>query len=331
MGLSRRDRKILLSRENVIGYGYGQKIKRGMRTGEDALIVFVTKKMPKGELRVVDIIPDELEGIPTDVIELGEVKALGERIAQVRPALPGMSIGNYRITAGTFGAVVRDISTGEPLILSNNHVLANASDGNDGRCVIGDPILQPGAYDGGTPEKSTIGKLYRFVPLHPEAQASSCRVAKRAVKLLNALAKISAPEYRFSVMKKTGATNTVDCAVAKPVDPKLIKDEILELGKVNGTGTVKVGSHVRKSGRTTGVTDGKVIATEAELRVDMGEGRSCLFTNQCVAEMISRGGDSGSIVLDDDNRAVGLLFAASEKYTIFNPIEAVLKELRVKI
>jgi hypothetical protein len=47
------------------------------------------------------------------------------------------------ITAGTIGArVTKDINV---YVLSNNHVLANIN-----QAKINDPILQPGAYDGGT-------------------------------------------------------------------------------------------------------------------------------------------------------------------------------------
>ncbi len=84
----------------------------------------------------------------TDVIEIGRVRLM-ERAVKMRPALPGSSIGHYKISAGTFGVVVRDKNSGEKLILSNNHILANGSNGSDGRASVGDAILQPGPYDGG--------------------------------------------------------------------------------------------------------------------------------------------------------------------------------------
>ena len=45
---------------------------------------------------------------------------------------------------------------------------------------------------------------------------------------------------------------------------------------------------------------------------------------------MSQGGDSGSLVTDSKNRAVGLLFAGSDVVTISNPIPAVLKSLDVR-
>jgi V8-like Glu-specific endopeptidase len=42
---------------------------------------------------------------------------------------------------------------------------------------------------------------------------------------------------------------------------------------------------------------------------------------------MSQGGDSGSAVLDNNNRLIGLLFAGSESSTIINRIEHVFSEL----
>lgn len=46
---------------------------------------------------------------------------------------------------------------------------------------------------------------------------------------------------------------------------------------------------------------------------------------------MSQGGDSGSAVLDRDNRLVGLLFAGSDSTTIINRIEHVFSALRLSL
>ncbi|WP_207637527.1 hypothetical protein [Desulfotruncus alcoholivorax] len=136
----------ILGLPNVRGVGVGYKRVGMTRTDKPAIIVFVEKKLPVGALHRDHRVPGKVKGLETDVIEIGRVKLL-ERPQKVRPAVPGSSIGHYKITAGTFGAVVKDRKTGEKLILSNNHILANGSDGKDGRAGIGDPILQPGGCD----------------------------------------------------------------------------------------------------------------------------------------------------------------------------------------
>ncbi|SFR04272.1 hypothetical protein [Desulfoscipio geothermicus] len=139
-------RRRILQMPNVRGVGVGYKQVGSTRTDKPAIIVFVEKKVSVKDLSRGERIPGKINGLETDVIEIGRVRLM-ERVQKIRPALPGSSIGHYKISAGTFGAVVKDKKTGEKLILSNNHILANGSNGSDGRAMIGDPILQPGACD----------------------------------------------------------------------------------------------------------------------------------------------------------------------------------------
>ncbi|HWQ60900.1 MAG TPA: hypothetical protein VN521_01230, partial [Negativicutes bacterium] len=163
--------------DNVVGVGRGYKLVRGEVTGQPATVVLVRKKYPRGDLRRAAIVPKRIGDTVSDVIEVGDIRLLGtERTGTQRPARPGISIGHYKVSAGTFGAVVRDRSTGEALILSNNHVLANLTNGADDRAAVGDPILQPGLYDGGDRDSAVIGHLRRFVPIQRQAVAPVCRI-----------------------------------------------------------------------------------------------------------------------------------------------------------
>ena len=67
-----------------------------------------------------------------------------------RPLRIGCSVGHFKVTAGTLGAVVRPRGGGPLGVLSNNHVLANENRGKRGQA-----ILQPGRYDGGAPSPTT--------------------------------------------------------------------------------------------------------------------------------------------------------------------------------
>lgn len=142
-----KHRRKFLGLKNVVGVGVGYKQVGENDTGQPAFIVYVEKKLPGADLSRSHVVPRRVDGLETDVVEIGVVKMLGVRTSRERPCQPGVSIGHYQITAGTFGAVVRDKTTRELMILSNNHVLANGSSIQEVRAKAGDPVLQPGACD----------------------------------------------------------------------------------------------------------------------------------------------------------------------------------------
>jgi len=135
---------------------------------------------------------------------------------------------------------------------------------------------------------------------------------------------------RYAALNVSPNPNCVDCAVAKPVSAAAVSPEILKIGKVKGVTEAASGMTVKKSGRTTGLTIGKIRAINSTVKVNYGEGRILLFEKQIIASKMSEPGDSGSLVVDHRNRAVGLLFAGSNQSTIINPINQVLETLQVK-
>ncbi len=324
-------RNKFLRQDNVVGVGVGHKVVGNMRTKQVSMVVLVEKKLPPKELKRSQIIPMKVEDVDTDVIEVGRIKMLNNRTDRLRPALPGCSIGHYRVSAGTLGAIVRDRATGEALILSNNHILANGSNGYDGRCAVGDPILQPGSYDGGT-EKDRIAGLVRFVPINRgvSEQQATCPYASGFSAVTNAVLRMFRPNYEVRVFKKLSHSNTVDCAVARPDRPDFIDASIMEFGLIKGVAEAQPGMMLRKSGRTTGVTTGSVTTIGTTLKVDMDDDERVVFTDQVTTNLKSSGGDSGSLVVTPDNRAVGLLFAGSDKITVFNRIENVMEALNIE-
>jgi hypothetical protein len=242
-----------------------------------------------------------------DVRYIGEVTkraALPWYQKMTQPLRIGASMGHFKITAGTLGCFVRSRDDGSILILSNNHVLAN-----ENKASKADHILQPGVFDGGQDPKHKVGELLRFVKL-----------------------------------KKVGA-NLVDAAVAS-IDATIKFDHrtLTGLGKLAGLGDpVLADDAVGKVGRTTGTTKGRVTAFELD-NVVVGYGIGYLkFDGQLEIEGVdsgpfSQGGDSGSLIVDADRRAVALLFAGGDiggsngqGLTYANPIRAVLDALKVDL
>ena len=66
----------LLRKKNVVGLGIGYKEAGGQETDRLSLVVMVRKKEPPWQLEATDLVPSEIEGIPVDVKEVGEIVAL---------------------------------------------------------------------------------------------------------------------------------------------------------------------------------------------------------------------------------------------------------------
>lgn len=320
-------KETILRKPNVVGVGYGYKEVNGSRTDRLCLVALVHTKIPRAGLASGDMIPAEVDGVVTDVVQVGILRALQSRTDRWRPAPGGVSIGHFKVTAGTLGAVVRDRSTGARLILSNNHVMANSND-----AAAGDPILQPGAADGGHENSDTLAHLERFVPIEFTVAPPSCGIAIGVAGLGNFLAGLVGSKHRLKVVQEDPqAVNRVDAAVARPVAEADLADEILDIGRIEGTTPPSLGLAVRKSGRTTGFTTGQLTVLESTVSVNYGEGRTARFEGQMVSGPMSQGGDSGSLlVAGDSHMAVGLLFAGSNQATIFNPIQDVLDQLQIE-
>jgi len=282
----------ILQLSNVMGVGIGAKAIGGKETKEICIQVYVKKKLAKKSLAKNDIVAETFDGIKTDVIEVGEVEAQAYT-ARLRPAQPGYSMGHYKITAGTFGCLVRGTCCNGIYILSNNHVLANSN-----LASLKDPILQQGSYDNGSYPEDVIAKLHKFVPI------------------------------RFNDSKNY---NLVDAALARPTDIRNVMASIVALGIPKGVEEARLGMDVVKSGRTTETTSGSVTGVNVSISVSYGPGKVAYFRNQILTSAMSKGGDSGSLLLSKkDRKAVGLLFAGSSVVTIHNNISNVLMALNVE-
>jgi hypothetical protein len=316
----------LLGKRNVVGVGLGYKISHGVNTGELGLIVSVTHKADVSALAAKDVVPQALNGIKTDVVVTGKFYAQDSNTdpkGRWRPVVPpGVSIGHPGVTAGTFGCLVR--RGNEVFILSNNHVLADVNAGK-----AGDPILQPGVADGGTADDH-IAKLADYVPIDFGTSEPECSIVDLITKTLNYVAGAFGSSHQLQAVKKTPGVNRVDAALAWPLSPDLVKNEILNIGVPAGVGAVTLGLDVQKMGRTTGHTTGKVTQIDATVQIDY-DGLTGLYSGQIIASPMSQGGDSGSAVLDMDKRVVGLLFAGSDAATIINPIDEVFSALNVEL
>jgi hypothetical protein len=211
------------------------------------------------------------------------------------------------------------------MILSNNHVIANSNTAS-----LGDPILQPGPYDGGDLEDA-IARLYRFVKIG-FIDPSECPLSKLWASIYNGFANLFGAKTRLNPVVG-GVVNLVDAAIAEPLDRKFVEPGIVDLYPPGNLVEPEVGMTVEKSGRTTCHTVGMIDTVDLTINVMYGY-KTALFKDQIgiqpVPDVFSQGGDSGSVVATDRG-LVGLLFAGSkEGYTIANKFSHVLNELSIE-
>lgn len=218
-----------------------------------------------------------------------------------RPLRIGGSIGPAaQMMAGTLGCFVApaegDLQDAQ--ILSNNHVLAD-----ENRLRIGNDIVQQGRLDGGRRRLDVVGDLAAFE-----------RLRRRG--------------------------NLIDAAVADiRIGESFYYNWMEGLGPINGVRTAPIedGEIVYKIGRTTGLTEGRVSAIEVDqvrVKYDMGV---IDFDGQIEIEPaeprpFSLAGDSGSLIVDRQRRAMGLLFAGNDVDATFaNPIGTVLSTMGLQL
>lgn len=324
-----RYKEDLLQKERVVGIGTGYKVSRGERTDELCIVTMVRQKVPKSGLSAEALVPPEIDGVRTDIIEVGDLWAFQTPTSRWRPAPAGVSVSHYKSSAGTFGCVVRDRQYGTRLILSNNHVLANNNEAN-----LGDPILQPSPTDGGQNAQDILAYLVRIHPiLFASSEKNVSTAAKGFVGLGNFLSRLFGSKINFSASKKMPEdVNYIDAALARPADDNAILDEIQGIGKITTSIPARLGMPVRKYGRTTGLTTGTVTVLDATITINYFNGCTARFEKQIITTPMSQGGDSGSLLVDGNAPlAVGLLFAGSAQATTHNPIQLVLDNLKVDL
>ena len=314
-GVQQRNTDWLLAIDDVEGTAIGFN-----ENGQLAVKVFTAGPGVRG-------IPQEIDGVPVQVIVTGKFYALpqlapapGQEKVDAgvdptarfdRPVPIGVSTGHPAITAGTIGCRVTDGT--DVYALSNNHVYADCN-----YAKLNDPVLQPGRVDGGAVgtdptiiDGDEIGTLSAFV------------------------------EIIFD-----GTVNYVDAAIALSTTDDLHNSTPLGDGYGIPSSTTEgalLDLPVQKYGRTTGLTKGIISGVEAIVNVGYGDVDGdgdddvARFEDQIIIlgerGKFSRGGDSGSLIVTNNEgcNPVGLLFAGGGRRTIASPIGAVLEAFTITI
>jgi hypothetical protein len=174
----------------------------------------------------------------------------------------------------------------------------------------------------------------------------------------------------FFTLKFNGSTNEpnyIDAALARLWSPHQYQSVLPFIGAVKGYAVkndIQLGEAVRKFGRTTGYTEGRVFSIFLDIWIRYDRtGQSAFFKEQLLIEpappdfekFVSKG-DSGSLLVDEKQNAVGLIFAGTsdapefsssatakpigsgadkpariEGYAVANPIDEVLNRMKIEL
>lgn len=306
-----RDR--LLALPGVVAVGAGHRIAAGSDTGQVVVVVFVEEKRPAAALPSGAMVPRQVRVadnvLLTDVVEVGVLSAPPAHLAPAtpetvllrafsRPAKGGASASHWRFPIGTLTLGFEDaFQTGRPLALSCSHVFGLLT-----TATVGDPVLAPGPVDNGS-LWTTLGWYLRSAPLPLDGRTWA----------------------RADASVAWCPPNTVDEQVAGLGVPTGVRD----------SDTLALRESVRKVGRTSGLTTGTVTAVGVHARVDYSSlgfaGATALLSDVIMTSPMGGYGDSGSLLLDADDRAVGLLFGGTASVTLFNPMSAVLNGVGARL
>jgi hypothetical protein len=228
------------------------------------------------------------------------------------------------LSVGTVDFYMSD-EDGNRYLVSNNHVIGESNDANNG-----DSVVQPGTLD------LTGGEF----------------VANPTLADLEGRYRVAEVSAIVDLKYKTPNNipiNHVDAAMARltdsgrgleELDQQAFGGSILRVAspyELDDDGAIVGSSRVFKVGRTTGYTEGKVTNLAGVVDIAYGDKDQNVahFTDQIFIEEtddnvgpFSDSGDSGSGILSNQHEIVGLLFAGSRYRMIANPIANVLDELR---
>jgi len=240
----------------------------------------------------IDATPNVIDGIPVEKVVVGDMRALASPASRGRVR---PLVGGISISPPELIAGTLGVITDDEVMLTNAHVAAV-----NYRLRKFYPkntkIYQPGWLDGGR-DNDVVGELLLYTKIDTKEK---CEV--------------------------DGAT----CSILPGIQYK--KMEIMGIGEVDGWEIPKVGQEVRKVGRTTGLVSSIVMAVDATVKIGgypwgYTVFRDCIIT----VPAIGAPGDSGSVLVSQENHLAGLLFGGSDSATAACRMDHVISELGISL
>ena len=283
---------------------------RGVSAEDEQVVVLVEEKLPEDEIKSGKLARERIDA-DTDVVEVNDVSALGNSVRarlesprrRYRPPRPGVSEMNAEGGAATAGFMARvtDPSAAEIGLNADAGQVVRVSNqhvyGRSENAEVGEPIVQPSPMDGDS--NGTVGEYVGGSLLEDGSPADA---AARSV---------SESERRSQ----------------RAYLPHGV-------GPMNVGGDVGRGTPVQKTGRTTGLTDGRVAASNATIDVSYGDAHENVRRRDVlVTTAQSKGGDSGAPLLTNPDSGrpslIGHVFSGSQRVSICDKVGNIEEQLGV--
>jgi hypothetical protein len=396
--LVRKASETLLKIPGVFSVGLGSKLVNGVRTGELAFSILVLEKKPLAMLAPHEVIPDQIEGLPTDVLESQPPRLIADEEeddgfepgferdeGKYRPILGGIQIRphvkpNEAPSAGTLGGFAKTVGKdpGQRVLLTNHHVLADKTGTLDGPsctgCTKGADVGNPDLFNvvatilrGKADNRvdAAIAVLNKGVEFHRDVLKEDAPDGRepigesRPLDSTDASGRVHKRGIRTKLTYGTIGSISTTSPEMDGAAPKENQIRIDLTPKLTGAGLVTFEANNRilvpsidfaagnvqpndvlflsvppNDGRyrIEAVIDPHRLALVSRTPLAPGSGQHGLIVTP---PSFGLKGDSGSLVLDDSGRVVGLLWAANSKVIIGNAwanrIEDVEDRLRIKI
>lgn len=288
----------LLKLDDVHAVSIGYKIIDGKQSDELAIVIHTVHKKEEWEIPAGQKIPEMIEGIPTDVVELPPFKPLPINTGDTQVAASGEDNAKYRPVPGG----VEIYSPTGPDV--------------GGICTLG-------MYAKSTRSEDASNDIYLLTNAHCLTQQDQ---QVRQPKSNN-------PSDAIAYASRVVRSDRIDGGIAQMIRPDIAEPlEILDIGSPRGAYDVtanNLGEGVIKRGRTTGTTEGNIAYVDVTL-IDI---RNQIIVGSDIP--FAAPGDSGSAVLmlagEHEHDVIGLLWGGVLNYAILSPIQAVIEELEIDL
>ena len=301
----------LLSIPDVIHVSVGLKEKNGQVTDQLCIRVYVEEKKDREIVPAVELIPAEINGVPTDVNMVGEFEFQSDN-TRYRPVKGGTQISNRivgvnnastgtQLSRGTLGCIAIDNTDNAPVLLSNWHVLyANTG-------TAGDKIFQPAPTS--LPQLTLLQ-----LPFHPPDDTDKIGTIRRSAitnKVDGAIAAIDVSSCCHCCgIHYSNEINGLSVA-GRPARNTIVGDE----RAVSGMAVFKVGQSTLRA-------EGVVVDDNYPSFSITKDGTIYTFVGQIAIRNVNNAipfsdhGDSGSVVISLSNKIVGLIFAGGRNVSV---------------